>query len=217
MTNIIKDLNGGTTPDSGFFAETHAMKLVDSLTKHKRLQTALDSKGASAVKYPNSKTGERFQIVSQLMQTASIRGVKRDIFHIEDGNTYDTHRGVTERLADNFSSLNTALESFIEELRSLNLWESTVIVQFSEFGRTLSPNTNEGSDHAWAGNHFMIGGGVKGGRVLGDYPQEFVEGDEAQIALSRGRMIPQYPFEAMLKGVGEWFGVPQEDIDTVLP
>ena len=63
----------------------------------------------------------------------------------------------------------------------------------------------------------MIGGSVKGGRVLGEYPQEFVEGDEAQIALSRGRMIPRYPWEAMLKGAGEWFGVPQEDMDTVLP
>jgi len=217
MTNIIKDLNGGTTSDSGYFAETHAMKLVDSLTKHNRLKAALDSKAASAVKYPNSKTGERFQIVSQLMQTASIRGVKRDIFHIEDGNTYDTHRGVTERLADNFSDLNAALESFIEELRSEDLWESTVIVQFSEFGRTLSPNTNEGSDHAWASNHFMIGGSVSGGKILGQYPQDFIEGDEARIALSRGRMIPTFPWEAMLHPVAEWFGVPQEDMDTVLP
>jgi len=217
MTIIIKDLNGGTTPDSGFFAETHAVKLVDSLTKHKRIQAALDSKAASAVNYPNTKTGERFQIVSQLMQTASIRGVKRDIFHIEDGNTYDTHRDVAERLADNFSELNAALESFIEELRSEDLWESTVIVQFSEFGRTLSPNTNEGSDHAWASNHFMIGGSVSGGKILGKYPVDFIEGDEDQIALSRGRMIPQYPWEAMLKGVSQWFGVPQEDMNTVLP
>jgi len=58
---------------------------------------------------------------------------------------------------------------------------------------------------------------VSGGKILGKYPVDFIEGDEDQIALSRGRMIPQYPWEAMLKGVSQWFGVPQEDMNTVLP
>ena len=39
----------------------------------------------------------------------------------------------------------------------------------SDFGRTLSSNGN-GSDHAWGGNHIIMGGSVAGGRIHGEYP-----------------------------------------------
>jgi uncharacterized protein (DUF1501 family) len=102
------------------------------------------------------------------------------------------------------------------------LWESTVVIQFSEFARTLDPNTGDGTDHAWGGNHFMFGGAVNGGQVLGQYPSNFQQGDPDKLALSRGRMIPTTPWDAMWKGVAEWFGVPatgseMAEMDKVLP
>ena len=45
--------------------------------------------------------------------------------------------------------MNAVFVAFVAELKALSLWESTVVVQFSEFGRTLDPNTNFGADHAW--------------------------------------------------------------------
>ena len=72
--------------------------------------------------------------------------------------------------------MNAALEAFVEELKT-ELWESTVVLQFSEFGRTLSPNTGDGTDHGWGGNHFMLGGSVKRGKVLGQYPSDFEQGN----------------------------------------
>merc|ERR1719253_144404 len=115
--------------------------------------------------------------------------------------------------------MNAAIGAFVAELKALNLWEQTVLVQFSEFGRTLTPNTGKGSDHAWGGNHFMFGGAVKGGQVLGQYPSNFEEGDEEGIMLSRGRMIPTTPWDAMWLGVSEWFGVPSNspEMEKVLP
>ena len=45
--------------------------------------------------------------------------------------------------------------------------DRTVIVGFSEFSRTPLINNNSGRDH-WLGNScFLLGGGVRGGRVLG--------------------------------------------------
>ena len=56
---------------------------------------------------------------------------------------------VDENLVVNFSRINSAIEAFVNELKFLNLWSSTTVVQFSEFARTLNPNTGDGSDHGW--------------------------------------------------------------------
>ena len=115
---------------------------------------------------------------------------------------------VDEVLVNNFSRINGAIQAFVDELGVLGLWESTVVVQFSEFARTLDPNTGRGTDHAWGGQHFMFGGAVNGGHVLGQYPNDFNQGDAEGLALSRGRMIPTTPWDATWKGTAEWFGIP---------
>ena len=114
-----------------------------------------------------SSIADQLKLVTRLMQTRSSRRSKRAIFYVTDGG-YDTHDSVDESLINNFSRINGAIDAFVKELKVLNLWESTVVVQFSEFARTLNPNTGDGSDHAWGGNHFMFGGSIKnGGKVLG--------------------------------------------------
>ena len=58
---------------------------------------------------------------------------------------FDTHQNADARLISKFTSMNAAFVAFVAELKALNLWESTVLVQFSEFGRTLDSNTNFGA------------------------------------------------------------------------
>lgn len=215
MNDLIKALNKVTTADSGFFAETYSSKLTDSIAKHQTLGAVLNNV-KPPTKFPDSKISDQLKIVTQLMQTSSSRGARRDIFYVHQSG-FDTHKNVDERLSYNFSTINVALEAFVKELKALNLWESTVIMQFSEFGRTLAPNTNDGTDHAWAGHHFMLGGSVKGGKVLGQYPDDFEQSSTNDIALSRGRMIPSFPWDAMWKGAAEWFGVSSSDMNMVLP
>jgi uncharacterized protein (DUF1501 family) len=45
-----------------------------------------------------------------------------------------------------------------------------VILTMSEFGRTARQNGSGGTDHGHAGCLFVIGGGVKGGKVHGRWP-----------------------------------------------
>ena len=78
------------------------------------------------------------------MQTAQARRVERDVFYVADSG-YDTHKNVDESLKREFTEINFALDAFVKELKALGLWESTTLVQFSEFGRTLSPNTGGGA------------------------------------------------------------------------
>ena len=53
-----------------------------------------------------------------------------------------------DTLADLYQDLNFALDGFISEVKSQGLWENTVIVQGSDFGRSLNTNSNSGTDHA---------------------------------------------------------------------
>lgn len=219
MNDVIKALNNDTTAESGFYGETWSAKLSEALRKQEQLKTEVD-KVSTATEFPtddtSSSTSREFEMITRIMQTRDARGVKRDIFYLSDGS-YDHHSNVDASLITNFRRINVAIAAFVAELEALGLWESTVVVQFSEFARTLDPNTGDGSDHAWGGQHFIFGGALNGGQVLGLYPDDFEQGDSANLALSRGRMIPTTPWDFMWKPVAEWFGIPAEKMKKVLP
>ena len=66
------------------------------------------------------------------------------------------------------------------------------------------------------GNHFALGGSVRGGRILGEYPSDL--SPDGPVSLRRGRMIPTTSWEAVYNGVAEWMGVTTpEELDKVLP
>jgi len=50
------------------------------------------------------------------------------------------------------------------------LWNDTVVVVISEFGRTVHENGNRGTDHGHGNVIWLAGGGVNGGKVYGDWP-----------------------------------------------
>ena len=85
----------------------------------------------------------------------------------------------------------------------------------SEFGRTLTSNTL-GTDHGWGGNYFLLGGDVRGGRMVGTFPERLAEG-VSDVNLGRGRILPTKPWEALWSGVTEWFGLGVSDRADVLP
>lgn len=57
---------------------------------------------------------------------------------------------------------------------------------------------------AWGGNYFMAGGSVKGGQILGQYPD--LSSDNAAW-IDRGRFVPTTPWDAVWNGVANWFGI----------
>ncbi len=88
-----------------------------------------------------------------------------------DVGGWDTHTGqgtVDGRLGGNLAQLNLALGALHDALGSV--WRKTVIMAATEFGRTAAPNGTGGTDHGTASASFLMGGAVKGGRVLADWP-----------------------------------------------
>ncbi|MDB5671499.1 MAG: hypothetical protein JWO25_2458, partial [Alphaproteobacteria bacterium] len=49
-------------------------------------------------------------------------------------------------------------------------WSETLVLVATEFGRTAAPNGTNGTDHGTASAAMLLGGAVKGGRVIADWP-----------------------------------------------
>ncbi|MBB1489836.1 DUF1501 domain-containing protein, partial [Oceanospirillum sp. D5] len=83
----------------------------------------------------------------------------------------------------------------------------------SDFSRTLTSNGN-GTDHAWGGNAFMMGGAVNGKEIYGDYPTLALDSD---LDLRNGVLVPTTAADLYMAELALWFGVSPSDLNMVLP
>jgi uncharacterized protein (DUF1501 family) len=81
--------------------------------------------------------------------------------HVQQGN----HKG---QLADRLQPLGNGLAALATGLG--DVWNDTIVVVISEFGRTVKENGNGGTDHGHGNVIWLAGGRVRGGRVYGDWP-----------------------------------------------
>ncbi|KQV86673.1 hypothetical protein ASD15_29245 [Massilia sp. Root351] len=98
---------------------------------------------------------------------------------------WDTHAGQgagTGQLANRLAPLAQGLALLAQRLGPM--FDDTVIVVMSEFGRTARENGNGGTDHGHGNAMWVLGGGVAGGKVLGDW-QGVGDGQ-----LNEGRDLP---------------------------
>jgi uncharacterized protein (DUF1501 family) len=87
-----------------------------------------------------------------------------------DVGGWDTHvnqGAATGYLADRLGELGRALAGFAEEVGPA-AWRDTVVVTISEFGRTFRENGDRGTDHGHGSVYWVMGGGINGGRILGE-------------------------------------------------
>jgi uncharacterized protein (DUF1501 family) len=215
MQEVILDLNGATKMDSGLFGETWASKLYQALAENSQ-QAHIYENYPVDTDFPSGGMGNNFKSASQWIKSRDERGVQREVFYIQHGG-YDHHSDPeTNLLEDKLTEANDALEAFVAEMKLQNIWDNIVIVTGSDFARTLTPNSGDGTDHGWGGNYFMMGGNLKGSRILGSYPDDLTE--EGPVNIGRGRLIPTLPWEAAWKGIAQWMGVANTcDLDYVLP
>lgn len=71
-------------------------------------------------------------------------------------------------LALRLAGLDAAFAMLKTELGPM--WQNTLVIAASEFGRTARANGSGGTDHGTGGLAFLAGGPVRGGRFLGDWP-----------------------------------------------
>jgi len=116
-----------------------------------------------ATAYPNNGFGQALQAVAGAM----VRSIGTRVFYVTTGG-FDTHSGQNVNAVGGayynlMATLNDGLFAFYNDLRSQGLLEDTLVLSFSEFGRRISENGSQGTDHGSASVMLATGGRVNGG------------------------------------------------------
>jgi uncharacterized protein (DUF1501 family) len=120
-------------------------------------------------------------------------------------NGWDTHanEGAAQgQLANRLAGLDAAIKAFADGMGPA--WKDTVVLVVTEFGRTAAVNGSEGTDHGTATAALLLGGAVKGGRVMANWP-----GLAPKNLYEARDLAPTCDLRTVLKGVlRDHLGVP---------
>jgi uncharacterized protein (DUF1501 family) len=126
---------------------------------------------------------------------------------------FDTHAnqgGADGQLANRLRGLDAVLDGLSSGLGPE--WNNTVVVVATEFGRTARINGTKGTDHGTASTALVLGGGLKRGGIIGDWPTL----EPAKLFEARDT-APTLDMRALFKGVlAEQLGVDRHALDTTV-
>jgi uncharacterized protein (DUF1501 family) len=132
-----------------------AIKLIDSVRSRPYTPVA----GAQYV----GDFGQRLQQIARLIKA----DVGVEVAFADIGG-WDHHSNENGQLTNQLRQFGSSLAAFTQDLG--DRMEDVVIVTMSEFGRTVNENGNAGTDHGHGNVMMVVGGGVRGGRICGQWP-----------------------------------------------
>ena len=138
-----------------------ARDTVNALQRLERLASA--PRPLAAADYPRDDFGEALRQTAQLVRA----GVGLEAATIDLGG-WDSHFTQQQLLEPVMDRLARGLAAFRRDLGP-DMARTTVVVM-TEFGRRVAENSALGTDHGRGSVMFALGGGVRGGRVLGGWP-----------------------------------------------
>ena len=142
-----------------FYEETlKLMKSEDLSTFDLSLEEKYEEKAA---RYGNTRVGKGAMLAKRLV-SSGVRFVE-----VVSGG-WDMHNDLWDAIPTTGGQLDQALGSLIDDLKAEGLFEKTLIVVGTEFGRTPIINANGGRDHhPRVFSTMFAGGGIQGGQVYG--------------------------------------------------
>ncbi len=201
---------------------------------------------ALATVFPATSLGNQLKQVAKLIKIKDSAGItmKRQIFFCSLGG-FDTHTNETGSDPANpagggaqsgtqgglLTQISQAMKAFYDEMVAQGLSNSVTTFTLSDFGRTLQPSGSGagsvGTDHAWGGHAFIMGGAVLGGAFYGStrpdgsglpygYPSLQLAGPDDTTS-NRGQWIPTTSIDQYAATLANWYGLPVSDRATVFP
>ena len=144
---LMSYLNKDTSINSGIFANYWAQNLIDTINRTEYLSALY---AATTLQHDNlfkGNVGRKLSAVSKMMINHEERSVNRDVFYLNLGG-FDGHALSKDILQSNLPTVNEGITAFYKEMVHQNLFDNVTFVVMSEFGRTITPNSGLGSDHA---------------------------------------------------------------------
>ena len=107
---------------------------------------------------------------------------------------FDTHAGQPGQIATRLSYLDAVLDGLNMGLGAS--WKDTVVLVVTEFGRTARVNGTNGTDHGTGSTALVLGGALKPGGIIGDWP-----GLSAAALYENRDLRPSLDMRGLFKGV----------------
>jgi len=140
-------------------AEEGLAYLYKTLTDTQNSAEYLAEKAAthsSTVTYPSHTFAKNLKQIAKLMTADTATKV----YYVTLGG-FDTHSGQKFKQQRLLTQYAEAVKAFTDDLKSNGIFDDTLIMTFSEFGRRVKQNAGGGTDHGTANNVFIAGGKLK--------------------------------------------------------
>ena len=128
----------------------------------------------SGVAYPTTEFGRNLKTTAELINS----GIDTRVFYVALSG-FDTHVRQQEQQGKLLGDLSNGLASFAEDLQKAGNFNDTLVMVFSEFGRRVTQNASNGTDHGTANNVLLLGGGLRQQGILNNAPdlENLLDGD----------------------------------------
>ncbi len=135
---------------------------LDAQMSSERIRAAVAQR--PLVNYPGGNLSRQLRIVGAMIRA----GMKTRVYYVSLGG-FDTHANQPGQHANLLAQLGGSLNAFQKDLKAQGNAGRVLTLVFSEFGRRVSQNASNGTDHGAAAPMFLMGEMVRPG-VLGNHP-----------------------------------------------
>ncbi len=147
----MKSEKAASSEGSGSLLDFVSTSTVAALQVSERLEKILAQPDATG-DFPKTAIGEKLRAVSRLI----LSGVKTRVYYVTlDG--FDTHANQPDVHATLLRQWSEALSAFLSRLEQSGQQDRVLVMTFSEFGRRVSENASQGTDHGAAAPMFLAG------------------------------------------------------------
>lgn len=175
---------------------------------------------ATAIAQPNAgnttldklSLARQLRMVLQIIAANQTLGMRRQVFMVQMGG-FDTHNNQMRDQPAQMAQVAQSIQYFMTALTALGLQNNVTLFTASDFGRTLLSN-GDGSDHGWGSHQFVVGGAVKGRRIVGNFP---VTALRTETDVGSGRLLPTTSVTQLASSLSGWMGLSATEQQLVLP
>jgi len=202
---------------TNLLAQTFTQRKKQALDAYQSFATATTPPLPEGITFPNTYIGQRLAMVARAIQGRANLGAVRQTFFIQRGG-WDHHDEVLGNQAVMLPEVSAAIGAFHAAMVAMGVQNQVCLFTASDFGRTLTSN-GRGSDHAWGSNQIVVGGGVLGKRIFGQYPSLAVNPDSGAevnpLDTGRGRFIPTTSCDQFFAELALWLGVSKSQLPLI--
>jgi uncharacterized protein (DUF1501 family) len=148
----------------------------------------------STATYPNTDLGRNLKTTAELITS----GVESRVYYLALSG-FDTHVRQHEQQGRLLGELSDGLAALAADLQKSGEWANTLVMVFSEFGRRVTQNASNGTDHGTANNVFLLSGALRKPGLL-NAPASLAD-------LDQGDLRYQVDFRSLYASIlADWLG-----------